>query len=246
MAGFNVVIDEEWRISDWHRETEALTQFRKREVIGRYILDFFTKDVLGNLTERLEQASRGGEPEYFQISFYTKTGERLDTLMYASATDHGEIVLTGDVIPSMSPCAACSPGMSIGVDSEGFVTEWSEEAEAVTGFSSKHLRGEKLVNFFMTENFGAKEFMIRKLKRAFSGKHVEPFTLPIFSISAGLTIVNISIQPHFFEGQIVGVTLSGSEAAQDDVKERSISKFAEAVTMDRLLTRCPSSDLSDS
>lgn len=245
MAGLFVAIDQDMRISDWHRDTVALTNFREEEVVGRRILDFFTYDVLELLTEKIEQASRGDETDYFRMSFFTKAGRELDLLMYALATDDGKIALIGDELPSTIPSDICSPSVKISTDLEGVVTEWNEEAEALTGFRSKHLKGKIFAQYFMTENFGAKDFVIRKMMRAFAGERVEPFTVPIFTICGELKIIKVSMQPDFYQGQIVGATLSGSQAAQNDEKGACIKNVAGAWSMDTLPTTCPSSDLPE-
>lgn len=247
MTVIDFVISKDWRIKKWGDGMESRSNYRDAEVLGRNVMDLFTEDVHDILTEKLQQAADGQTSQYFRIPFYTKAADELDVFMYthreettaADDDDDAEIVVRGGVIPSTNQSPFCCNTMTIGIDSEGNVTTWDEQAEALTGMQCQVVRGQNFLQYFMTEDFRAKDFMAEKIKRTMAGEHVGKFMVPIFTLAAELKIVELSAS----RTSGGGVVLTSGPAVSKASTEEMSRKFAEERTGDTLPTSCPSSEL---
>eukprot|EP00930_Biecheleria_cincta_P092206 TRINITY_DN82022_c0_g1_i1.p3 TRINITY_DN82022_c0_g1~~TRINITY_DN82022_c0_g1_i1.p3 ORF type:complete len:109 (+),score=19.07 TRINITY_DN82022_c0_g1_i1:124-450(+) len=76
-------ISKDWHILKWDARMESTSKYTQAEVVGRSVMDLFTEDVHGIITDKLKQASQGKSPQYFRIPLYTKAAEELDVFMYA-------------------------------------------------------------------------------------------------------------------------------------------------------------------
>lgn len=240
---------EDWRVKTWGDGMKSIIGYGSVEAVSRNVMDFFTEDVHDILTEKLQRAGEGESPQYFRIPFYTKAGEELDLFMYAhsehpAADGDAEIIVRTGVIPSSYEMPFTTDPMTIGIDFEGIVTLWDEKAEAVTGMGYKFVRGQKFLPYFMTEEFGARDFMAEKIKLAMAGEHVGSFMVPIFTLAAELKIVELSVS----RTSGGGVMLTNGLAAPRGISKESMGdmmsrKLAEERTGDTLPTACPSSEL---
>lgn len=236
-------ISKDWRISKWGAEMQSASKYADPEVVGRNVMDLFTEDAHDFLTEKLQQAGQGKSSQYFRITFFTKVAEELDVFMYAhrgatSGAD-ADITILGGVIPSTSPNPFCYMPLAISLDKEGNVTSWDDMAEAVTGMSFKVARGRKFVEYFMTEDFGAKSFLAEKISRTMAGEHVGTFMVPIFTIGAVFKIVELSA---CLAGDGGVVLSSAPTALKASIGELS-RELGAAKTGDSLTTTYPSSEL---
>lgn len=232
------ISSRDWRISKWGAGMKAISGFSSAEVIGRKVLDLFTMDVHDIFTEKIRRASEGKGLQYFRISLFTKNAEELDVFMYGrreGTYDEADIAILGGIIPSTIPASVCRTPLTIGVDLEGNVTLWDEAAEEITGMSSKLVLGKHFLDYFMTENFGAKAYMAAQMKRSMAGEHVGEFMVPIFTLAGELKIVELSASP----GSAGGVVLTGDTPK---ASKRGLCKLTEDGTADTLSTIAPSSE----
>lgn len=231
MADIDFAISKDLRITRWGAGMKAVSDFSSAEVMGRKVLDLFTVDVHDIFLEKVWQASKGRGLQYFRLSLFTKQAEELDVFMFGrrdGTSEDADISILGGIIPSTMPASICHTLLTIGIDGAGKVVLWDEAAEEVTGMSSKLVIGKHFLTYFMTENFGAKDFMAELMERTMAGESVGKFVVPIFTLAAELKIVEISSSP----GCAGGVVLTGR------------CKLGEAGTADTQSTLIPSSELS--
>mgnify|MGYP003975499237 FL=1 len=91
-----------------------------------------------------------------------------------------------------------------GIDTEGKVNEWNQQAEAITGYSKSEVMGQHLVDNFITEDY--KEPVQKVLDEALKGSQTDNYELPLYT--KGVNRVDVllnSTTRRDAQGRIVGV-----------------------------------------
>eukprot|EP00931_Biecheleriopsis_adriatica_P071529 TRINITY_DN4539_c0_g1_i3.p1 TRINITY_DN4539_c0_g1~~TRINITY_DN4539_c0_g1_i3.p1 ORF type:complete len:275 (-),score=48.96 TRINITY_DN4539_c0_g1_i3:114-938(-) len=243
MEEVQFTISTDWKIRSWGSKMEALSKFSDRIIIGKSITDLFVENDLELLKAKLLQARLQEQSDYFRISFYTMAAERLDMLLYAflqqTVLDE-QFVIAGGCI--RAPGVSCGESMAVGIDSDGCVTAWGEDAEATTGFGLRWMRSRSLIRYFMTENFGAKGFAIRKMKQVLRGESSAPFIMPIFTTEGELKIIKLSL---FSNAPSKDVNASARHGCIAECSNEDPNKYHECNfprSSDTLATICPATD----
>eukprot|EP00931_Biecheleriopsis_adriatica_P108875 TRINITY_DN83148_c0_g1_i1.p1 TRINITY_DN83148_c0_g1~~TRINITY_DN83148_c0_g1_i1.p1 ORF type:complete len:289 (-),score=49.53 TRINITY_DN83148_c0_g1_i1:75-941(-) len=237
MEDVQFAVSLEWTILSWGDNMKALSKFSGQEVIGRSVLDIFDQDDLEGLKETLRQASLSMLSDYIRMPFYTKEGEKVDTLIHAclQQTAKGEeILIAGGCIPSTWPCAICSTCITVGVDSEGLVTSWDDMAAATTGIDSRCILSRNFLTYFMTQNFAARDYVAKKKLQALEGKLVNPFMVPVFTIQGELKVVNLCL--------ILNCLHEEPRAEFEPELKGACDKFEGHASSGTLPTMCPPSE----
>eukprot|EP00930_Biecheleria_cincta_P097778 TRINITY_DN8945_c0_g1_i3.p1 TRINITY_DN8945_c0_g1~~TRINITY_DN8945_c0_g1_i3.p1 ORF type:complete len:274 (-),score=46.67 TRINITY_DN8945_c0_g1_i3:43-864(-) len=201
----------DWSISQWSDSMAAVSKFSKTEVIGESISVLFSGHELELMRQKLSRAIMARDMHYFRTSFVSKDGVETDVLLYFTLREH-EIIVSGGMIEDTELSAFDDASVKIGVDVDGCVTEWDEVAEAATGFSLRALQGKDLVECVMMEEFGAREFMTRRLQDALKGEFGRPFAVPIFTQDSRLRIIQLQAKPRHENRCTAGVMFLGPGA----------------------------------
>ncbi|MFT5116029.1 MAG: PAS domain S-box-containing protein [Parasphingorhabdus sp.] len=100
-----------------------------------------------------------------------------------------------------------------GIDADGNVNEWNQQAQKITGFDKEDVMGRALVDGFITDDYKASVGEV--LERALKGEETENFEFPLFSKSGEQVdvLLNSTTRRDAF-GQIVGVVGVGQDITE--------------------------------
>ena len=91
-----------------------------------------------------------------------------------------------------------------GIDTEGKVNKWNQQAEAITGYSKSEVMGQHLVDNFITEDY--KEPVQKVLDEALKGSQTDNYELPLYTKGGNRVDVLLnSTTRRDAQGRIVGV-----------------------------------------
>jgi PAS domain S-box-containing protein len=100
-----------------------------------------------------------------------------------------------------------------GIDAQGKINEWNQQAEKITGFNKKEVMGRVLVTDFITDDYKASVGEI--MKKALKGEETANFEFPLFSKSGDrVDVLSSSTIRRDASGQIVGVVGVGQDITE--------------------------------
>ena len=192
-------IDADGKINEWNEKSATITGYHKAEVMGRgLVTNFITADYQASVGEVLKKALKGQETANFQFQFLTKTGDRVDVLLNSTTRRDSSgqtvgVVGVGQDITELNKVRVEQQRVSndltqlidtanapiFGIDAEGKINEWNQQAETITGYSKVDVMGRDLVANFITDEH--KVSVGRVFKNALKGEETANFEFPLFT-----------------------------------------------------------------
>ena len=100
-----------------------------------------------------------------------------------------------------------------GIDNNGFINEWNQTAERITGFGKEDVIGRKLVEEFVLENFRAKTKKV--LDKALKGENTAGFEFPLYTRDGRRVTILLNTTTQLnTRGNITGVTGIGQDITE--------------------------------
>jgi PAS domain S-box-containing protein len=226
-------IDAQGKVNEWNQQAQKITGFNKKEVMGRdLVADFITDDYKASVSEVLEKALKGEETANFEFPLFTKDGDRVDVLLNSTTRRDASgktvgMVGVGQDITELNKVLVEQARISndliqlidtanapiFGIDAQGKINEWNQQAQNITGFSRAEVMGRDLVANFITDDYKASVGEI--LEKALKGKETENFEFPLFTKSGDRVDVLLnSTTRRDASGQIVGVVGVGQDITE--------------------------------
>eukprot|EP00418_Pyrodinium_bahamense_P064269 CAMPEP_0179089482 /NCGR_PEP_ID=MMETSP0796-20121207/40775_1 /TAXON_ID=73915 /ORGANISM="Pyrodinium bahamense, Strain pbaha01" /LENGTH=501 /DNA_ID=CAMNT_0020787039 /DNA_START=61 /DNA_END=1566 /DNA_ORIENTATION=- len=183
-------LDKDGCVCEWNSGAEAMSGFMRGEVLGMHfvgtLLDPASQDVVN---EQICYAWMGQTTPHAKFPFFTKSGERVElflssVLRWSERVQRHNVFLTGRRYTSYAL-------QSITVDTNGCITDWGDELEALTGFSLDDVLGLNLVEDIITPSLH--HLVRQKLSHALAGEEVQEFSLPMFSKSGMKILYQVKI-----------------------------------------------------
>jgi len=226
-------IDADGKVNEWNQRAEKITGYNKKEVMGRdLVADFITDDYKASVGEVLEKALKGQETANFEFPLFTKSGDRVDVLLNSTTRRDASgqtvgMVGVGQDITELNKVLVEQARISndltrlidtanapiFGIDANGKVNEWNQQAEKITGFNKAEVMGRSLVSDFITDGYKASvgEVLVKALK----GKETANYEFPLFTKSGDRVDVLLnSTTRRDTSGQIVGVVGVGQDITE--------------------------------
>ena len=243
-------IDAKGKVNEWNQQARKITGFSKKEVLGRdLVADFITDDYKVSVNEVLAKALKGKETANFEFPLFTKLGDRVDVLMNSTTRRDasGEIIgVVGvgqditelnkvrveqvNIANEMTQLVDTANAPIFGIDANGMVNEWNQQAEKITGFDKEEVMGLDLVADFIKDNYKASVGEV--LEKALKGEETANYEFPLFTKSGDrVDILLNSTTRRDASGCIVGVVGVGqdiTELNQVRVEQETERKLAAA------------------
>jgi PAS domain S-box-containing protein len=226
-------IDADGKVNEWNQRAEKITGYNKKEVMGRdLVADFITDDYKASVGEVLEKALKGEETANFEFPLFTKSGDRVDVLLNSTTRRDASgqtvgMVGVGQDITELNKVLVEQARISndltrlidtanapiFGIDADGKVNEWNQQAEKITGFNKEEVMGRSLVSDFITDDYKASVGEV--LEKALKGKETANYEFPLFTKSGDRVDVLLnSTTRRDTSGQIVGVVGVGQNITE--------------------------------
>jgi PAS domain S-box-containing protein len=226
-------IDADGKVNEWNQRAEKITGYNKKEVMGRdLVADFITDGYKASVGEVLEKALKGKETANFEFPLFTKSGDRVDVLLNSTTRRDASgqtvgMVGVGQDITELNKVLVEQARISndltrlidtanapiFGIDADGKVNEWNQQAEKITGFNKAEVMGRSLVSDFITDGYKASVGEV--LEKALKGKETANYEFPLFTKSGDRVDVLLnSTTRRDTSGQIVGVVGVGQDITE--------------------------------
>ena len=226
-------IDAKGKVNEWNQQARKITGFSKKEVLGRdLVADFITDDYKVSVNEVLAKALKGKETANFEFPLFTKLGDRVDVLMNSTTRRDasGEIIgVVGvgqditelnkvrveqvNIANEMTQLVDTANAPIFGIDANGMVNEWNQQAEKITGFDKEEVMGLDLVADFITDDYKASVGEV--LERALRGEETANYEFPLFTKSGNRVDVLLnSTTRRDASGRIIGVVGVGQDITE--------------------------------
>ena len=226
-------IDAKGKVNEWNQQARKITGFSKKEVLGRdLVADFITDDYKVSVNEVLAKALKGKETANFEFPLFTKLGDRVDVLMNSTTRRDasGEIIgVVGvgqditelnkvrveqvNIANEMTQLVDTANAPIFGIDANGMVNEWNQQAEKITGFDKEEVMGLDLVADFITDDYKASVGEV--LERALLGEETANYEFPLFTKSGNRVDVLLnSTTRRDASGRIIGVVGVGQDITE--------------------------------
>ena len=125
-----------------------------------------------------------------------------------------------------------------GIDREGLVNEWNQQAESITGYSKSEVMGEHLVDNFITEDY--KESVQQVLDEALRGIETTNYELPLYTKSGDRVDVLLnSTTRRDAQDRIVGVVGVGQNITELNRTRKDFEQKLAAAADQDVLTGLP-------
>ena len=122
-----------------------------------------------------------------------------------------------------------------GIDSRGYVNEWNQTAEALTGYSKAEVMGKELVAEFITEDY--KESVAEVLQKALGGEETANYEFPLYTKSGEqLYVLLNSTTRRDANGEIVGVVGVGQNITELKNIQHEIIQSSKLATLGEMAT----------
>ncbi|MFT4713691.1 MAG: PAS domain S-box-containing protein [Candidatus Azotimanducaceae bacterium] len=226
-------IDAQGNINEWNQQAEKITGFSKSEVMGRdLVAEFIADDYKASVGEVLAKALKGDETANYEFPLFTQSGERVDVLLNsttrrdASGNIVGVVGVGQDITElnkvrieqarianELTQFVDTANAPIFGIDAQGNVNEWNQQAEKITGFSKLEVMGRDLVAEFITDDY--KTSVGTVLAQALKGDETANYEFPLFTQSGDLVDVLLnSTTRRDASGRIVGVVGVGQDITE--------------------------------
>jgi PAS domain S-box-containing protein len=223
-------IDTQGNVNEWNQTAEQITGFSKEEVLGKNLVGtYITEDYRVAVKQVLDDALVGEETSNYEFPLFTKDDKRIMVLLNASTRRNAEGQIAGvlgvgqditesDALRTETTAIAKELQQFIntanapifGIDADGKVNEWNQQAENITGFSKTDVMGRDLVADFITDDY--KVSVGRVLSKALNGEQTANFEFPLFNKSGGSVDVLLnSTTRRDATGKVTGVVGVGQD-----------------------------------
>jgi PAS domain S-box-containing protein len=226
-------IDAGGKVNEWNQQAEKITGFNKKEVMGRdLVADFIKDDYKVSVGEVLEKALNGKETANYEFPLFTKSGNRVDVLLNSTTRRDASgkiigVVGVGQDITELNQVRVEQALIAIemtqlidtanapifGIDAQGKVNEWNQQAEKITGFNKKEVMGRDLVADFIEDAY--KISVGEVLAKALQGEETANYEFPLFTKTGDRVDVLLnSTTRRDASGKIIGVVGVGQDITE--------------------------------
>lgn len=198
-------IDGSGHVCGWNSAAEAMSGFARDEVLGWH----FVRDLLGTssknpVTQMICCAWMGQTTPHFTVPFYTKTGQRIDLLLFSmlrwSETRNAhDVILSGALHTS-------DASKRLSVDRNGCIIDWGDEVHTMTGFSPDEVLGLSFADDIVASELC--NLADEKVSQALAGKKVPEFGISVISKSTVKKSFRVQVDPSCIDERIVGASLT--------------------------------------
>jgi PAS domain S-box-containing protein len=226
-------IDNKGLVNEWNQTSEKITGFKKEEVFGKNLVQtYITEDFRKSVKKVLDDALLGKETANYEFPLFAKDGARVMVLLNSSTRRNFNGKITGvlgvgqnitelDKLRTVSESVAeelrrfieTANAPIFGIDSQGFVNEWNQTSEKITGFKKEEVFGKNLVQTYITEDF--RKSVKKVLDDALLGKETANFEFPLFTRNGHrvMVLLNSSTRRNT-NGKIIGVIGVGQDITE--------------------------------
>jgi PAS domain S-box-containing protein len=226
-------IDAQGNITEWNQQAEKITGFDKAEVMGRdLVADFITGEYKASVGLVLANALRGDETANYEFPLYTKAGDRIDILLNSTTRRDASDQIRGvvgvgqditelnkvrieqaNIANELTQLIDTANAPIFGIDDQGNITEWNQQAEKITGFHKIEVLGRDLVADFITDDYKASVGLV--LANALRGDETANYEFPLYTKSGDrIDILLNSTSRRDALGNIVGVVGVGQDITE--------------------------------
>ena len=226
-------IDAQGNITEWNQQAEKITGFDNAEVMGRdLVANFITDDYKASVGLVLANALKGDETANYEFPLYTKAGDRIDILLNsttrrdASGQIRGVVGVGQDITElnkvrieqanianELTQLIDTANAPIFGIDAQGNITEWNQQAEKITGFDNVEVMGRDLVANFITDDYKASVGLV--LANALKGDETANYEFPLYTKAGDrIDILLNSTTRRDASGNIVGVVGVGQDITE--------------------------------
>eukprot|EP00927_Polykrikos_kofoidii_P021765 TRINITY_DN20509_c0_g2_i1.p1 TRINITY_DN20509_c0_g2~~TRINITY_DN20509_c0_g2_i1.p1 ORF type:complete len:3301 (-),score=769.44 TRINITY_DN20509_c0_g2_i1:57-9083(-) len=242
-------IDTEGKVTEWNAKASNLLGFTKQETIGKSLVEnFITEEFRSSVGQVLTAALRGHDTANFEFLLFTKSGERREILLNATARrgPDGEVIgvigvgqditrireVTSEqerIADDLSRLIETANAPIFGVDLLGMVTEWNRKAADILGFTKAETLGKNLVDGFIRPEH--RNSVREVLQRALTGQETANYELPLVSKDGKrLTVLLNATTRRDGKGRVIGVVGVGQNITQLQEVVAESKRVADGVT----------------
>jgi PAS domain S-box-containing protein len=248
-------IDAQGKVNEWNQQAEKITGFSKKEVMGRdLVADFIKDDYKVSVGEVLEKALKGEETANFELPLFNKSGYRVDVLLNSTTRRDASgkiigVVGVGQDITELNRVRVEQESVAneltqlidtanapiFGIDDQGQVNEWNQQAKKITGFTKDEVIGRDLVADFITDDF--KVSVGNVLERALQGEETENYEFPLFTKTGDRVDVLLnSTTRRDASGKIIGVVGVGQDITELKQTQSQVIQSSKLASLGEMAT----------
>ena len=248
-------IDAQGKVNEWNQQAEKITGFSKKEVMGRdLVADFIKDDYKVSVGEVLEKALKGEETANFELPLFNKSGDRVDVLLNSTTRRDASGKITGvvgvgqditelnrvrveqeSVANELTQLIDTANAPIFGIDDQGQVNEWNQQAKKITGFTKDEVIGRDLVADFITDDF--KVSVGNVLERALQGEETENYQFPLFTKTGDRVDVLLnSTTRRDASGKIIGVVGVGQDITELKQTQSQVIQSSKLASLGEMAT----------
>eukprot|EP00808_Paulinella_micropora_P003649 g22756.t1 len=240
-------IDTDGNVSEWNQSASHITGYTKNEVLGKNLVkNYITEEYQDAVNKVLRAALNGQETANFNFPLFTKTGKRLEILLNASSRRdiEGKVIGVIGVGQDITERQAAlqerdrvaqdlerlidgANAPIFGIDTDGNVSEWNQQASKITGYTKSEVLGKNLVKNYISPDY--QDSVNKVLTAALGGQETENFEFPLFT-KAGQRLeilLNASSRRDTTDGRVIGVIGVGQDISQRKTAEQELNRVAQ-------------------
>ena len=239
-------IDAQGKVNEWNQQSEQITGFTKREVMGQdLVANFIADDYKISVGEVLAKALKGEETANYEFPLFTQSGARVDVLLNSTTRRDASGIIVGvvgvgqditelnkvrveqaSIANELTQFVDTANAPIFGIDARGRVNEWNQQSEQITGFTKQEVMGQDLVANFIADDY--KVSVAEVLAKALKGEETANYEFPLFTQTGDRVDVLLnSTTRRDASGLIVGVVGVGQDITELNkvrVEQASIAK----------------------
>jgi len=190
-------IDINGQVNEWNQQATALSGFTKSEVMGRDLInEYFPQYYKESVRELLHRALQGSETASYEFPLTTKDQRQVHILLNATTVRNfdnniiGVIGVGQDITEEKKTQKArvhfttalaqfidTANAPIFGIDINGRINEWNQQATAITGYAKSDVLGRDLVYEYISDDY--KESVGEVLQRALQGSDTASYEFPL-------------------------------------------------------------------
>eukprot|EP00927_Polykrikos_kofoidii_P021766 TRINITY_DN20509_c0_g3_i1.p1 TRINITY_DN20509_c0_g3~~TRINITY_DN20509_c0_g3_i1.p1 ORF type:complete len:2664 (-),score=619.28 TRINITY_DN20509_c0_g3_i1:88-7101(-) len=226
-------IDTVGNVTEWNAKASSLLGYTKAEALGKNLVaNFITHEFKESVQSALAGALLGSETANFELTIFTKGGERKMILLNATGRvgPNGEVTgvigvgqditqireVTSEqerIADDLSRLIETANAPIFGVNLQGLITEWNRKAGAMLGYSKEEAIGKNLIqNFIQPKDQSSVNDV---LQRAVTGHEEVNYKLPLMSkLGKTYTVLLNATTRRDAKGNVVGVVGVGQDITE--------------------------------